>query len=83
MSSSMKTAMGNFMRESEDSANSPVIARRSNPVKEKVVHHWMVDKNASGSFSTTEISSERVPPEVAHLQRRSQEGEESEVREYD
>jgi hypothetical protein len=81
MSSSMRTAMGNLMRESEDSLYSPVIARRSNPVKEKTAHHWMVDKNSNGSFATTEISGEKAPPEVAHMQKRkSQEGEESEVR---
>lgn len=77
-SSSMRTVMGNRMRESEDSLHSPIVVRSSNPMKEKIAHHWMVDKTANGSFATTEISGEKAPPEAAHLQkRRSQDGEES------
>jgi hypothetical protein len=74
-SSGFRATMLNLMRESEDSSNTAVIARRSHPIKEKAAHHWLVDKTASGSFATTEIAGERVSPEVARLQkRRSQEG---------
>lgn len=82
-SSGFRQTMLNVMRESEDSSSQGII-RRSHPSKEKMVHHWLVDKDSTGKFATTEISNERQSVETSRIRkRRSEEADESEVKEYD
>lgn len=53
-SSGFRQTMMNVMKESEESSAANIINRRSSN-KEKMVHHWLVDKDPNGSFRTTEI----------------------------